>query len=320
MKRLLTVLSAVLFLRASPAPAQDFTKVIEIVDEMETSLKASDTAERDQRKAEVDSLRAELQSLRTQTARPAADLRTVQMELRSLTKLQKDVLVAVQKPPSAEAAAVGSGAFSLGADLVSRYVWRGIECGDSPAIQPTLNYTNGAFAVGTWGSMSFTPSAGSSVVENDLYLTLNHSYAFGSVAWTATDYYYPSSGIKYFRYRSDGSGAHTVDLALSYTGPSSFPLNLTSSVNVCNDPEHARYLELGYGFSAGGTPVKCFAGGAMGQSTWYAVNKGGLHVINAGVTVDKTISVSDQFRLPLSVSFILNPTQEVSHLVVKISF
>ena len=31
--------------------------------------------------------------------------------------------------------------FKIGADVVSSYVWRGGEFGDSPAIQPALSYT-----------------------------------------------------------------------------------------------------------------------------------------------------------------------------------
>ena len=40
----------------------------------------------------------------------------------------------------------------LGTDVVSRYVWRGTDFGDSPSIQPTINYTTSGFSVGFWGA------------------------------------------------------------------------------------------------------------------------------------------------------------------------
>ena len=38
----------------------------------------------------------------------------------------------------------------LGADVVSRYVWRGKDFGDAVSVQPYLSYTAGPVKVATW--------------------------------------------------------------------------------------------------------------------------------------------------------------------------
>ena len=45
--------------------------------------------------------------------------------------------------------------FSFGADVQSRYVWRGAQLGgESASLQPSVEYTNGKLAVGAWAAYS----------------------------------------------------------------------------------------------------------------------------------------------------------------------
>lgn len=71
---------------------------------------------------------------------------------------------------------------SLGADLVSRYVWRGLLLGNGASIQPTMGLTYKGLSFGSWASYSFSHSA---FQEVDLYLT----YSIGSVTLGINDYY-----------------------------------------------------------------------------------------------------------------------------------
>lgn len=74
--------------------------------------------------------------------------------------------------------------FSLGADVVSRYVWRGTDFGESISIQPALTYTHGGFSIGSWASYAADPSS-AGVNEHDLWL----SFAAGPISVGVTDYY-----------------------------------------------------------------------------------------------------------------------------------
>lgn len=49
----------------------------------------------------------------------------------------------------------------LGADVVSRYIWRGTDFGESMSVQPGLSLSVGALTVGTWASYAISaPGAG----------------------------------------------------------------------------------------------------------------------------------------------------------------
>jgi hypothetical protein len=41
--------------------------------------------------------------------------------------------------------------FTVGADVVSSYVWRGSKVGSGPNIQPAMKFSNGGFTLGAWG-------------------------------------------------------------------------------------------------------------------------------------------------------------------------
>lgn len=65
--------------------------------------------------------------------------------------------------------------FSLGADVVSSYVWRGSKIGTGPNVQPWLKFSTGGFTLGAWGSTSF--HFDTDVAEMDLYTS--YTFDFG---------------------------------------------------------------------------------------------------------------------------------------------
>jgi hypothetical protein len=306
---------------AAPASSQDLRKVIDVVDELETSLRASISTEAQSRHMQVDSLSAELHTLEARLSVPAEreELQALREQLTALAQGQEKLLSAVQSSTGTTDILPANSPVSLGADLVSRYVWRGVECSDSPSIQPYLTYARGPLTLGAWGSVSFTPAVDAPLVEHDLSLSLSHSFGGGALSGAVTDYHFPSAGIEYFNYRSGGDGAHTVDVCLTYTRSGAFPIGLVSSVNIHNDPDHAFYAELFYPVTTNGVDIKAFAGGTTGKNAWYAVNERGFHFINVGVSAQKTVSIGEGSTMPVSVAFILNPYQEIPYLVFKIS-
>ena len=44
------------------------------------------------------------------------------------------------------------GQVDIGADVMSRYVWRGGAYSNGPSIQPYMSYATGGFEVGFWGA------------------------------------------------------------------------------------------------------------------------------------------------------------------------
>ncbi len=99
-------------------------------------------------------------------------------------------------------------------DLMSRYVWRGMDLGASPSIQPGISYSKAGFTVGAWGAYTTNLVA---LQEADLYLSYTYKEKF---SLTFTDYFFPDetgSDYKYFNYKEKSTGhifemsARTVD-------------------------------------------------------------------------------------------------------------
>lgn len=194
------------------------------------------------------------------------------------------------------------------ADIASRYIWRGNDYFNSPAIQPDLElvYKN-KIGIGAWGSISF---ANQPIQENDLFIFVN----FKSFSVYFYDYFYTNQNTEnqYFNYNPKNTG-HTLSTDISYTISDNIPLTILASYNFWgNDTLHSGYLELSYAFKK--EPVRLFCG-ATNSNGWYGNTMG---IVNAGFQFLKTIKISDNFELPIDFQCIINPQKENLYLVAII--
>ncbi len=200
--------------------------------------------------------------------------------------------------------------FKIGADAVTSYVWRGIEIGNSAAIQPALSYTfaGSGIVVGGWGSYAVTENNHSRYKEVDLYATV----PVGPFSLTATDYFVPvGSNDKSFDFSNDGP--NVVELSVGYAQDN---LSLLAAINVAgNDTslgyKNAKYFEAGYKFyNKDGYTAKGVVG--FGNEDYYGAAKDdNIALVNTGISVSK-----DRY----TASYIYNPNTEASHLVFRASF
>ena len=191
--------------------------------------------------------------------------------------------------------------FSVNADIVSSYVWRGVQYSGA-SIQPTLQFTAGGFSIGSWGSAGFD-----GFLEMDLYA--KYAFDFG-LSLGVTDYYYP--GTNYFDY-TKASGAHGYEINLGYT-TGGLSLGANYILNEAGGAATAggdKYFEVGYAFDK----FSIFAGAGDG---WHTPT-GGFGLVNVGISSSKTIKITDSFSLPVKASAILNPTTKQYFLVAGIT-
>lgn len=191
---------------------------------------------------------------------------------------------------------------SPSADLVSRYVWRGLDFGNAPAIQPGIEAAIGNFAVGAWGSYTLSASP---YLEADLYAS--YSFDFG-LSIIATDYYFPAAEIggvtdnSYFDMDS-----HTFEIGLSQEF-GNFYVSGYYFMNLDND----LYFEVGYSFDS----FSVFAGAGTESYT----SDAGFAITNIGISTSKEIPISDIYSLPVSGAFIVNPDLQQVNIVFGVSF
>ena len=235
------------------------------------------------------------------------------------TLLLAIVAVAFLAPVSVKAQeeAEESGAsFSLGADLVSRYVWRGTDFGNAPAIQPAVAFSVGGFEMGAWGSYSISSNTGGA--EADLYA--GYSFDFG-LSLGVTDYYFPGEslsldgtldslgalmgGLSPLRTGTYLSEGHSIEFSAGYDIGN---LSLLVGYFTAGD----LYTEASYSFG----DVSLFVGAGKGAYTL----DGGFMVCNVGLGIEKEIPITDSFSLPMFGQLILNPDSEQVHWVVGVSF
>ena len=200
-------------------------------------------------------------------------------------------------------ASAQEGSWSVGADLYNRYVWRGTEYGNSPSIQPTVEYSIGGFAIGAWGAFNTD-----GYQEADWYAS--YGFDFG-LSVGVTDYYYP--GSEFFDYSGDNS-SHALELNLGYSIEN---LSLSGNYMMNESPDGAGsagddlYFEAGYSFDS----FDVFVGAGDG---WHTTD-GEFDVCNVGISTSKEIKITDSFSLPVSGSAILNPETEQFYIVVGFS-
>ncbi|EAT58480.1 TorF family putative porin [Chlorobium ferrooxidans] len=198
--------------------------------------------------------------------------------------------------------------FKVGADVVSSYVWRGGELGNSPAIQPALSYTfpGIGIVVGGWGSYAISQDAGTRYKEVDLFATI----PVGPLSFTVTDYYTSTATSRSFDFTNDGP--NIVELSVAYAKEN---VSLLAAINVAGNNtganKNAKYCEAGYKFyDKDGYTAKGVVG--LGDEDVYGDKEGDkIAVVNTGVSVSK-----DRY----TASYIYNPDTEASNLVFMASF
>ncbi len=231
---------------------------------------------------------------------------------------------------------------TVNSDFVSRYVWRGTAFSTAPSIQPCIEFSKGAFTIGTWGAYSFNGFDGA---ETDIYLS--YSFLQDKISLTVTDYFFPDETLaqnNYFEYDKDKT-SHVFEASLSWNGTEKLPLSFLIATNfygadsrrINDDPNspnfnqeegimYSTYLELNYSFSlkdetsvdvfTGFTPTKIRktnpSNGYIGESGFYGDTWG---FVNIGITASKEIKITDDFSLAIFSSLITNPMAENIFLV-----
>ena len=197
-------------------------------------------------------------------------------------------------------AGVSSAQPGLGADIVSRYVWRGTDFGNSASVQPSLSHTIGPVEIGAWGSYALT-AAGAGFNENDLFI----AWSAGPISLTVTDYFYPE-GFDIFNY-SDKDAVHILEGSASVSFGSA---SVLGAFNFSGDPDHSFYAELGWDLGEKEGVAMSIAAG-IGNHVYVKRTGGDPALVSVSVTACKG---------PLSVSWILNPDAKTDFLVFGYHF
>ena len=235
---------------------------------------------------------------------------------------------------------------NLGADLMSRYIWRGSEFGgNSPSIQPSMTLDYGNLELGAWGAYSL----GGLNASQELDLYVNYNFFKKIFSLIVTDYFFPSETGNYQYFRYDKNTGHVFEAGLSFNGTDKFPVSFSGYVNfygadaltIGDDPsstvfnqktgiQYSNYFEIDYSNNIKNVDYNLFLGftlsnpkkanlhtGYIGESGYYGTCPG---VINLGITMQKSILITKNYSLPVTASLITNPQSEKVYMVFGLSF
>ncbi len=188
----------------------------------------------------------------------------------------------------------------LGTDMVSRYLWRGLNIGgDCAHFQPYASLNYKFLEVGAWASygLSNNNEAETNYYEYDLYAkcTINN-FGLGFTNYNIRDY------------------GNSSEITLSYKGGEKFPLHASFNKYVIHDD--ASYIDLGYIFCNKSLIPLDFNVGMTPSAGSYG-DKGG--VVNISLTATYETMESDKFSLPIHTTVMVNPQIDKTFFMVGIT-
>ncbi|MDR3366572.1 MAG: hypothetical protein LBO71_06365 [Prevotellaceae bacterium] len=241
------------------------------------------------------------------------------------------------------ASSEGGATFSVGADVVSSYVWRGAYQSGF-AVQPSLGVEVAGVSLSSWGSVDL-------LGFKEVDFSLGYSYEGLDIA--VTDYWWKGEGnYKYFSKANTNPADtskkvsdHLFEATLAYTLPfENFPLKVSWSTFFAGDDfkyddegkasrAFSTYIEASLPFTVKDIALDVALGVRPWESpsyqpastleeydptpTYYSPD---FAVVNLSLKASKELKITDSFTLPLFGQVIFNPNAEDVFLVFGISF
>ncbi len=209
---------------------------------------------------------------------------------------------------------------TVGADIVSGYIWRGQDLG-GVSLQPSLTLAYKGFSLGAWGSIG---TESDDAKEFDITL----GYGTGGFSISLTDYWF-NTGAGYFHYEAHET-VHVLEAQIGYDfGPLAINwyTNLAGA-DYCKydgDRAYSTYISVSAPFTLGGIDWSAEIGVTPWETSFYnctddCVGSNGFEVCNITLGASKDIKITDKFSLPLFASATWNPRTEGAYFVVGLSF
>ena len=202
---------------------------------------------------------------------------------------------------------------TMGADVVSNYVWRGQDLG-SVSLQPMLGVGWRGLSLAAWGNVGLSDPDDSKEID----LTLG--YTLGGLNIGITDYWVSKDGLdpqgRYFKYDAHGTN-HVFEANIGYDfGFASLQWFTNFSGNDYKDDgkrAYSSYVEASVPFKLATVDWTATAGAVPAATDYYGTT--GFAVTNLSLKATKDIKVTDAFSIPVFAQFVGNPCSQKAYLV-----
>lgn len=204
---------------------------------------------------------------------------------------------------------------SIGADLVSGYIWRGQDLGNV-SIQPSASVSYKGFTLSGWGSVGIDKN---DTKEFDLTL----GYSTGGFSVSVTDYWF-NNDAPYFHYGAHNT-AHVFEAQVGYDFgvlAVNWYTNFAGNDGIKNNGKRAysSYFNISAPFKLGGLDWSAEIGAVPWETSFYNNTANGFEISNVSLKATKDIKFTDSFSLPIFAQAIWNPATEGAYFVFGLSF
>lgn len=211
---------------------------------------------------------------------------------------------------------------SVGADVVSGYVWRGQDLGHA-AVQPSASVAYKGFSLGAWGSYGIVDSGDTKELD------LTASYSTGGLTVGVTDYWFSGAEEKdrYFMYNAHRT-AHVFEANVGYDfGMCSvnwYTNFAGSDYRADGKRAYSSYVEIAAPFKLGGMQWNAAVGAVPFKSAATYLDAsgnpvGGFAVTNITLSASRDVKITEQFSLPVFAAVTANPNSQKMYLTFGVS-
>jgi len=205
-----------------------------------------------------------------------------------------------------------------GMTLTSRFIYRGVELGNSPNVQAMVGINSGGFSLYGWGSHSLGQDDNA---YKEVKFWANYTLDLGEFNLTPQIENHFNAYTDLFDF-DENTTTHVFQASAKLAGKGEAAPDLMIGYAFGSPVEGTIYAEAGYAFASGDYGMRAFV------STQYSDGPGFVDlgynskfVVNQiGVSASRTLQISDSFSLPLGISLIVNPKTERIFTAASFSF
>lgn len=203
---------------------------------------------------------------------------------------------------------------TLNADVVSTYVWRGMDLGNA-SLQPTLGIAWKGLSLSAWGSVGIARA------EDMKELDLTLEYTTGGLTVGVVDYWNDMADPRYLFYEAHGTG-HVLETFAAYDfGPLSVSWQTiwagNDGFNKQEKRAYSSYAELQAPFRLASCDWEATVGVVPYATTFYETT--GFAVTNVTLQASKAVKITDSFSLPVFAQVVANPCHGNAYFVFGIT-
>ena len=207
--------------------------------------------------------------------------------------------------------------FHLGVTLQTKYIWRGMEMiteDAAPVVFPQINYQNKGLFAYVMGGYAINGKYS----EVDMGVSYTYKWFTAGI----NNYYYPTTNTpydQYFNFKSRETG-HWLEAVVTIA-PEKIPVYLTLSnffagadKNMEGEQAYSTYAELGTHYDFLNDHQLAFVLGMAFNKSCYNGYEHGFGVCDLEMKYTYNVKFKNDLALPLTVSYIINPVYEKSHV------